>query len=136
MEHTEDFRLTGEPPSIKVSELRTVWITASFEGIHCWPEAPKEVGFLRSPHRHVFGVKVCVNVSHADRDVEFFTLKKYVQSVIFSDLFPKLQEKSSLSCEMMASLLGRVLISKGVGVSYVEVDEDGENGACVLFSLG
>lgn len=98
-----------------------VWITTSFEHFHSWPDAPDDVAFLRATHRHIFHVKLGVAVSHANRHVEFIALKKAV------DLHISLwDEVSDRSCEMMATeLLERF------GAEFVEVSEDGENGARV-----
>lgn len=104
-----------------------VFCTTQFEGFHCWPDAPREVDYLRSVHRHVFHVRVEKIVNHNDRDVEFITLKHEVNSTI-----AELQREQSAtvlptwSCETWATkLLERLKLSK------CEVSEDGENGAIV-----
>lgn len=62
--------------------LKVIYINTSFVGFHRWDSAPEEVAFLRDLHRHIFNVKVTVEVSHNDRDVEFFLLKKDVDFCI------------------------------------------------------
>jgi len=82
-----------------------------------------DVGFLRDYHRHVFHVKLGVTVSHGDRDVEFFQLKRKVCKHLLENYDQQQFEKS---CEMIASEL-----MSEFGASFVEVSEDGENGATV-----
>jgi len=57
---------------------KTIFITTSFEGVHCYPSAPEGVVFLRVPHRHIFGVRVEVEVYHDDRELEFILLKRKI----------------------------------------------------------
>jgi hypothetical protein len=102
----------------------SIWVTSQFVGFHRWVNAPDDVAFLRSYHRHVFHVKVHIPVTHQDRDVEFFTFKKRLDaylSVAFHET------KFDQSCEMIAEkILGAFDCA-----SVVEVSEDGENGAIV-----
>lgn len=100
-----------------------VWITTQFEGIHSWLDAPKEVSFLRSYHRHIFHVKLAVKVTHLNRDVEFVLLKRRVDQYLQETFVGK---GLDLSCEQMAEQLFNEF-----GAEWVEVSEDGENGARV-----
>ena len=103
-----------------------VWVTTQFEGFHKWPAAPDEVGFLRLLHRHLFHVKVGVLVGHNDRDVEFFMLKRHVNDII------KMMAGDNMSCEMMAEfILDKLDLLFNYDVLYVDVSEDGENGATI-----
>ena len=101
-----------------------VFCTTQFEEYHQWREAPEEVYFLRTLHRHNFHVRAEKVVTHDDRDVEFILLKKRVNATI-----EKIQDDeyvNTWSCERWASeLLTRLNLDK------VEVSEDGENGAVV-----
>lgn len=115
---------------------KTIFLTTSFEGVHCYPSAPEGVKFLASPHRHMFGVRLEVEVYHDDREVEFILLKRSVNHWIESkkDEFGTWQ-MGAMSCEQVAQWLieniheelpnGRARYIK------VTVDEDGENGAVV-----
>ena len=105
-----------------------VYVTDRFEGFHYWPAAPESVSFLRQIHRHMFGVKLTVGVSHSDRDVEFFLLKKDLAAGIVS-LQRQLSAQPSMSCEMMAQFIYEYIQRLGYKVSEVEVNEDGENGS-------
>lgn len=117
---------------------KTIYIRTSFVGFHLWKDAPNEVGFLRNLHRHIFNVKVAVEVSHSDRDVEFFMMKKDVNFVIsrfdtpFSDDGVFLDWKMVGSCEMVAEKIIQDLWLMNYKVISVEVDEDGENGSIIF----
>ena len=58
---------------------KTIWVTFQKEGIHKYPDAPKEVEFLKYPHRHIFKFKVAIEVFHGDRDIEFFIFKRCLE---------------------------------------------------------
>lgn len=101
-----------------------VYCTLEFEARHSWPGCPfDEVVFLRFPHRHIFKVKAVKEVGHLDRDVEFITLKRRVQT--FVSVFQP--DAGSRSCEQMAKE-----ILEAYGLVQCEVSEDGENGAVVV----
>ena len=100
-----------------------IWITTSFVGYHRWEDAPNEVAFLRNWHRHVFHVKLAVEVYHGDREQEFFLLKSRVNQYIQKHLSG---QHFSSSCEGIADDL-----LTAFGARWVEVSEDGENGAIV-----
>lgn len=111
-----------------MSTKTVVYVTTTFEGFHCWPDAPDEVDFLRSRHRHLFHVKMGVKVDHNDRDQEFFILKRKLERLI-EEVFvdDAMGEYENSSCEDMAQLI----LSEFVDAVFVEVSEDGENGAIV-----
>ena len=105
-----------------------IWVTFAKHGMHCYPDAPDEVAYLRQPHRHLFQFKVTLGVVHDNRDVEFHMLQNWLMSLFDQgDL-----ELDYQSCEMLA----RGLATK-VGDRYpdraitVEVSEDGECGAII-----
>lgn len=107
---------------------RFVWCTTSFIGFHKWPNAPNHVDYLRNLHRHVFHVKVMVNVGHADRDIEFITLKQAVDSAI-EDLL--MCWDNTQSCEQIADNIYSRL--NDVSVYSIYVSEDNENGAMTIY---
>lgn len=116
-------------PGILKETKISVWVTDSFVGFHKWVDAPDEVYFLRNEHRHVFHVKVSVAVTHGDRDVEFFILKRDL-----GNHCARFADQSFLySCEQLASMLGELLQEDRYKVQWVEVSEDGENGARVEY---
>ena len=101
------------------------------EGLHCWSNIPanEEAQYLRYLHRHLFHIKVIIDVTHNNRDIEFLSLKHAVDHYLLN-LFPKtinnVPDMGSMSCEMVAEAL-----LKYFDADYVEVSEDGENGAIV-----
>lgn len=101
-----------------------VWITTQFEGFHCYPQAPDEVSFLRERHRHIFKLKVWIEVFHNDRDVEFIIFKRFIDALI------KENEMNFKSCEMisddLAMLINKTYPNRAINI---EVSEDGENGS-------
>lgn len=108
-------------------------VTTSFEGFHRYPNAPDQVSFLRHRHRHVFHVTVWVEQFHTDRDIEYLTLKSWLNETLSRTHWPE-----SASCEFMAETLGREIVmwNESYDASNkrdvkVQVMEDGENGALV-----
>jgi hypothetical protein len=100
-----------------------VFITTQFEAIHNWPNCPfEEVSYLRDPHRHIFHIKACKQVTHDDRDIEFIMLKHAIDDYL-KETYP-IKQFGAKSCEMLA----RELIDK-FELCRCEVSEDGENGA-------
>lgn len=112
---------------------KSIYVTTSFIAFHCWPEAPEEVSFLRSKHRHKFGVRACFRITE-DRQLEFFLVQSEVNSICQHEIMPALKERRSLSCESMALMIYNSLVSKGLPVTEVEVNEDGENGSIIKTS--
>ena len=105
-------------------------IKTQFEFIHCWKEAPKEVEFLRAPHRHDFLVTCQIEVLHNNRELEFFivlhNLENYINSVL-------VKSDVTTSCEQFAVMIFEFL-SKTYGNNrkiIVEVSEDGKSSAVV-----
>lgn len=103
----------------------SIFVTTSFEGIHCYPQAPDEVAFLRSPHRHIFHIRYEVEVFHDDRELEFILVKRALEAQI-----PHFKTLENKSCEMIAR---RILewsdMYCGKRTVNITVSEDGENGA-------
>lgn len=111
-----------------------IFVTTSFTGLHHWPDAPEAVGYLRSLHRHVFGVRVEVSAEHNDREVEYHLFKTAIEGIIGGyGLGKKLEQNPAMSCEMMADfILDNLRATYGDRWFYkVEVNEDGENGSIV-----
>ena len=107
--------------------MTSIYITTQFHGFHHWPDAPEEVAFLRSLHRHLFKVRVDIEVGHPDRQVEFFILKGFVDHVIQKWLLAQLKATPAMSCEMMAECLAKRLLAQYPSLLKVEVSEDGTN---------
>lgn len=108
---------------------RFIFVKTSFEGMHQYLDAPSSVSFLRSMHRHLFGVCLMLEVFHDDRELEFFIVKRELDNYIANCL-----ATANLSCETFAVRIlehARALYGKN-RVCRVSVDEDGENGAVVF----
>lgn len=106
-----------------------IYITTTFVGFHSWKDAPDEVAFLRHPHRHIFHVKATFEVSHDNRELEFFMIKKEIDDWIAS-FYPSTVVLSK-SCEMIAKDIFITFSKLYCSMVSVEVSEDGENGSIV-----
>lgn len=104
--------------------MNYIWITTQFEGYHKYMDAPEEVVFLRNEHRHVFHVKVYIEVFHQDREIEFFIFKKFINSIIKENNF------NFKSCEMISDDIYNEIIKQYPNRRVIiEVSEDLENGS-------
>jgi hypothetical protein len=110
----------------------TITVKTQFEGFHRYPNAPKEVSFLRHIHRHLFYVQATLSVSHDDRDLEFFIVKRNLEK--FTQTLHLLEDKS---CEMLAKAILQYLMQSYFNLDYYEVSvfEDNENGSTVKFKV-
>ena len=117
---------------------KLIWVTFQQEAIHRYPAAltdPKlktgdeyDVSFLGHPHRHVFHFRVAIEVFHDDRDIEFIQFKRWLQSLVKSELDYK-------SCEMISDDLYADIAARYPGREVrIEVSEDGENGSTCEYS--
>lgn len=108
--------------------MKRIWVTTQFKGFHIWGEAPEEVEFLRNNHRHLFKVKITIEVLHDNRELEFFILQEILDTFIDVEL-----TKDNLgSCEMIGEQI-KLYFEKEYPNRFIEVEvsEDGENGAIV-----
>jgi hypothetical protein len=139
-----DQALTEQRERIMSQADRKIWVTFRKEGIHKYPAAATDpslatgdeydVSFLASPHRHIFHFRVWIDVFHNDRDVEFIQFKRWLEKLYHSD-----QGVLSLdykSCEMMADDLYTEIAARYPDRTvWIEVAEDGENGALIKYEL-
>lgn len=121
---------------------KMIWVKFNREGIHRYPAAltdpnlatndEYDVSFLGHPHRHIFYFQVWISVTHDDRDIEFIQFKRWLQNLYGNDII-KLDYKS---CEMIADDLYAQINAKYPNRSvWIEVSEDGENGALIKWDL-
>ena len=119
---------------------KMIWVTFRKEGMHKYPAAltdpalatgdEYDVSFLGYPHRHIFHFKVWLSVEHSDRAIEFIQFKRWLEN-LYSQGTLQLDYKS---CEMMAEDLYEQIAAKHPGREvWIEVSEDGENGALIKF---
>jgi hypothetical protein len=125
---------------IKSRAKRKIWVTFQREGIHCYPAAGTnpllktddeyDVSFLSYPHRHMFHFRVWIDVEHSDRAIEFIQFKRWLEN-LYNQGPLQLDYKS---CEMMAEDLYEQIAAKYPRREvWIEVSEDGENGALIKF---
>jgi len=104
-----------------------VWVTTSFEGIHQYPGAKDLPGveFLAYPHRHIFHVKLTIEVFDNDREIEFILLKRWLDSMCTD------YQLNNRSCEQIAEEIRRAVENQYGSHRRIEVSvsEDNENGA-------
>ena len=121
---------------------RKIWVTFQKEGMHRYPAAATDpalatgdeydVSFLANPHRHMFHFRVWADVVHNDRDIEFIQFKRWLENLYRSGTL-QLDYKS---CEMMADDLYIQIASRYPSRAvWIEVSEDGENGALIKYEL-
>ena len=127
---------------IKAAAERKIWVTFRKEGIHRYPAAATDpalatgdeydVSFLGVPHRHIFHFRVWIDVLHNDRDIEFIQFKRWLEN-LYRDGTLQLDYKS---CEMMSDDLYIQIVSRYPDRAvWIEVSEDGENGALIKYEL-
>jgi len=107
----------------------SIEVNVAVNGLHCWPDAPDPVAFLRDPHRHTFWIRARLAVTHYNRDVEFFEFAALVRATLedqYPDLPLGLIDFGTSSCEMIAAFLVEELDLEECAVS-----EDQEHGAVV-----
>ena len=121
---------------------RKIWVTFQKEGMHRYPAAATDpalatgdeydVSFLANPHRHMFHFRVWIDVVHNDRDIEFIQFKRWLENLYRSGTL-QLDYKS---CEMMADDLYIQIASRYPNRAvWIEVSEDGENGALIKYEI-
>ena len=137
-----DQALTEQREKIMSKAKRKIWVTFRKEGIHCYPAATTDpalatgdeydVSFLGSPHRHIFHFRVWIDVLHNDRDIEFIQFKRWLENLYKAGIL-QLDYKS---CEMMADDLYAEIAGRYPDRAvWIEVAEDGENGALIKYEL-
>lgn len=111
-----------------------IWVTTEKEGFHFWKNAPKEVGFLKHPHRHIFKFKVYISTFHNDRELEFFIFKDFIDNCInfiwIQQGLNYWNKCDEISCEMISDDLSKMITKKYTKRNIIiEVSEDGEDGS-------
>lgn len=123
-----------------------IWVTFQKEGIHKYPAAledPKlatgdeyDVSFLGYPHRHIFHFRVCIEVFHDDRDIEFIQFKRWLEKLYSNDKDDGVLVLDYKSCEMICDELAEKINNKYPNRKLeITVSEDGENGATIQYEV-
>ena len=130
---------------IRSAAERKIWVTFQKEGVHMYPGAdtdPKlatgdwdDVSFLGVPHRHIFHFRVWIDVLHNDRDIEFIQFKRWMERLYQQvDSSTSVLQLDHKSCEMMADDLYEQIAERYPDRAvWIEVSEDGENGALIKY---
>ncbi len=113
-----------------------IYVTFQKEGIHCYPDAPEGVEFLRNPHRHMFHFRVEIEVFHDDRDIEFILFKRELEALYSGGrINAATLELDYKSCEMLADELAEYIQENYPDRDLkIEISEDGVNGAVCYYS--
>lgn len=108
-------------------------ITTRAEFIHSYPNAPEQVHFLRSPHRHILHISAEIEVFSDDRELEFIVVKRDLEFFIRT---LGLEMHSTRSCETVGrSILEYLKEEYGARRSVtITVSEDGENSAIIKYN--
>lgn len=123
-----------------------IWVTFAKEGIHKYPAAlddPKlatgdeyDVSFLGYPHRHIFHFRVCIEVFHNDRDIEFIQFKRWLEKLYSGSETGGVLVLDYKSCEMICDELAETINKKYPKRKMtITVSEDGENGATIEYEV-
>lgn len=105
------------------------------EGYHYFPEAATDpryktgdamdVSHLGTRHFHYFYFKVWVEVTHANRDIEFIQLRRWLESLYTNGTL----EMDHRSCEMLSDDLHAAVYAKYPVSIRIDVSEDNINGS-------
>ena len=142
--HEYMLRRNREEDSKLKKKKSMIWITFQKEGIHKYPAAledPKlatgdeyDVSFLGYPHRHTFHFRVCIEVFHDDRDIEFIQFKRWLERLYSADKSGGVLVLDYKSCEMICDELAETINEKYPNRDMeITVSEDGENGATIQY---
>lgn len=109
-------------------KFRSIWVTFSKIGYHCYPNAPQDVAYLRQKHRHKFEFRVEIEVFHNEREIEYHQFLNQILGWYDTETCPF----GHMSCEAIAEeLLTKIVATYPKRHVCVEVSEDGECGSLV-----
>ena len=139
-------RQEREEANMKTKAKRMIWVTFQKEGIHKYPAAlddpslatgdEYDVSFLGYPHRHIFHFRVCIEVFHDDRDIEFIQFKRWLERLYSNDKSGGVLVLDYKSCEMICDELAEKINDKYPNRKLeITVSEDGENGATIQYEV-
>lgn len=103
--------------------------TIQMEGLHCWPEAPGKVAYLRQLHRHVFVITMEFPVLDSNREIEIITRQSEIQHY----LLERYSDDNGMCCfgRMSCEDIAGELLEKFSAASCT-VLEDGFGGAKIV----
>jgi hypothetical protein len=137
-----DMALLEQRNKIKHNAKKFIYVQFQREGYHCFPEAGYDPAFktndhydvshLAHKHMHYFYIKVWIEVTHSNRQIEFIQFRRWLESLYAGETL----ELDNKSCEMIAEELYEVIATKYPGVEVrIDVSEDNINGALLEFVL-
>jgi hypoxanthine phosphoribosyltransferase len=135
-ETPEKLTVTGMQPTIGVCTQHyrksDIWVRFTVPGIHYYSDAPLDVAYLRSPHRHLFYFEVKIQVWSLNREIEFHKLLSELKAKYTPTDGQSCFWFGEKSCEQIASdLVSYLMDSKKPTTIEVTVSEDNECGATV-----
>ena len=100
------------------------------EGFHCWESAPAWCDYLRNTHRHMFNIEMHIQVTEANREIEFIYYQRQIKNTIIEDFGDDkgYAQFGGLSCEHIAQWL----LEKYPNATYCMVIEDNNGGSLVV----
>lgn len=114
-----------------LKQKTSIYVRFQRKGFHFYPDAPGQVEYLKSRHRHLFKFEIGIEVFHDDREIEFHMFQEELESQLDSGSI----DINHKSCEMLCKDLGRYISEKYPRRNfYVDVSEDGECGSRVDFT--
>ena len=107
-------------------------VRTEFEGFHFYynaGEIDERIKFLENKHRHLFKIEIKIEVTHSDRELEFFLVKWALQDYL------KERNQDYKSCEMIAEDILNLHLLPNYGERYYEivVSEDGESDGIIEY---
>jgi hypothetical protein len=113
-----------------------VYTTFQKEGYHYFPGAGAnplyatgdeyDVSHLSTRHMHYFNFKVWVEVTHANRQIEFIQMRRWIENLYKTGTL----ECDHQSCEMLSDALYEKLSEKYPGMEIrIDISEEGINGS-------
>jgi hypothetical protein len=135
---TEGKQLILEGIPMPSKQKTFVYTTLQKEGYHSFPEAAtlpnfatgdiSDVSHLSFKHMHYFSIRIWVQVSHSNRDIEFIQLRRWVDNYFGATPI----DFGNRSCEMIAEDLSLELAEAYPSSELrIEVAEDNINGALI-----
>ena len=108
----------------KIKMVNYIWITTQKEMFHRYPNAPKEVDFLKQRHKHMMKFKVSIEIYENDREIEFFIFKKQIETILeeYNDI-------GNWSLEQLSDEIRNKLRKPYINrMLQIEISVDGVNG--------
>lgn len=91
-----------------------------------------DVSFLGVPHRHMFHVRVEIEVFHNERDIEFIQFKRWLER-LYTPTTGTLNFNNQ-SCETIAEVMGQHIMEQYPNRDLsITIAEDGENGSTLTW---